>query len=407
MNPFSSFLCESAVTQLESGTGRLISFLEHQLSLGIWTDPRDFEQVHQYLIGEIATLPDGQPSRTESELYKRTIDHLIRRGLDQNAVGIWFQGRIQDLRRQSLQRSDVLHESRPTFRKAIFVRVAGGPIQFSYLDRFGNDLWNNSTLPYDFEVMDIPVTQAMWDDVMGSLPDRALEHVSEEDILSFTYNGREIRLAPDFPVKGVSLHQAIAFANEMSRRHGLPLAYTELTMTEEKDGALLVTPATWVDHDMSKLEGFRLLTHAEWRRMLHDHHAQVEALPTFAARKTLLLNLGVFSENSRGLLQKVGTKIPFLYDGCSVFDLLGLVYELVHEVDLHQPQLVLGSDQAIEHQTRMRGGCFRTSPQMMSRAQNAALTRADLNDYPIPPDPEDLGDVGFRLVRTIREQGER
>lgn len=401
MNSRPSFTCEFALTASETGSERLISFLEHQISSGNWANPDDFAQVNRYMLGEGASLPGTHANKVVDEIRKRTLDHLMAQGFDRAALAIWFQGRVHDLREQGAKRSNVEHESQTTFRKAGFVRIAAGPVLFPLKDRFGNDAPVVKNLPYDFEVMDIPVTQAMWAEVMGSLPDGALDPISEENILKTVVNGREFRMAPDFPVSGVHLVQAILFANEISRKRGMRPAYTDLVITPGEQDRVEITPSQFNGDRFTDLEGFRLPSYAEWCRMYYEHYLRVKTLSSFKSVEDHLHLFGASRNQSGGLLQEVGSKLPFVFDGRSVYDLFGLVYQFVHEVSIEDSELTMVPTGEITRRTKMYGGSFKREAQTLSRAENAAIFRADIDSRLLAIDREGLLDVGLRLVRTV------
>ena len=97
------------------------------------------------------------------------------------------------------------------------------------------------TLTRSFMVLEAPVTQAQFEEVMG-------------------YNPSHFGGNPEHPVENVSWHEAAAFCNALSRKHNLPEVY-------QQQGSGKDVQCTFVGTDYQGSQGFRLPTEAEWEYM--------------------------------------------------------------------------------------------------------------------------------------------
>ncbi|MCZ7582568.1 MAG: formylglycine-generating enzyme family protein [Deltaproteobacteria bacterium] len=124
-----------------------------------------------------------------------------------------------------------------------------------------NEEQHDVTLTHHFEILESEVTQGMFKDVMGYNP-------------SFFHAFGQ---APNKPVEQVSWYDALAYANELSARHGLDACYTLTDIVCANDdpgdttdycmndggikGATVALDGVDSQYDC---EGFRLPTEAEW-----------------------------------------------------------------------------------------------------------------------------------------------
>lgn len=86
---------------------------------------------------------------------------------------------------------------------------------------------SSKSLDHKFEVMTTAVTEFMWLEYMG---DASMDLAPfgldiNEEVISITRNGRELRISPDIPMQSITWWSAVVFANRLSEKKGLVPVY--------------------------------------------------------------------------------------------------------------------------------------------------------------------------------------
>ncbi|MEL6348576.1 MAG: SUMF1/EgtB/PvdO family nonheme iron enzyme, partial [Myxococcota bacterium] len=203
-----------------------------------------------------------------------------------------------------------------------------------------------------FMVAKLPVTQMLWRALMRSQP--------------WSVDGSYL------PVTGVSWYDCVQFCNKLSKKEGLPLAYS----IDHQDPPTV----TW-DH---KATGFRLLTEAEW-----EYAARAGEDHVYSGGNELDM-VGWAASNSRDQLQSAGRKRA---NAWGIQDMSGLVVEWVWDRGGRYPSRPQTDPTGMKKgMTRVgRGGSWMRPP------ENAAVTDRQ-GEWPTKT-PEDWG---FRIGRYVR-----
>lgn len=175
---------------------------------------------------------------------------------------------------------------------------------------------------------------------------------------------------PAHPKTCVSWHQALAFANALSARVGLPACY-------DLSGE---TP-TWPEGP--SCQGWRLPTEAEW-----EYLARAGAADRFAGAEQAQL-VAWFSSNSAGRAQPVAGLAP---NGIGVYDLSGNAWEWVWESpgSYSERGNVDPVGEALGPVRVVRGGSWASPERDVRVAARGRALAAQASD-----------DIGFRLVRSV------
>ena len=196
-------------------------------------------------------------------------------------------------------------------------------------------------LPYDFEMMNVPVTQYMWTKVMGTNPAHFNDgpHSQIVDI-----DGKKIKMQPNNPVENVTWFSALVFANRLSELHGyLPVYNLDkvnfIKGTHAEDGSLQYDSGgkniiVNTNSENKKL-GYRLPTVEEFLFVL-TNKGEVEKGNYFPGMTEENKDQYAWSaNNSQDQTHPVADLKPFTIDGNDFFDLYGNVGKWGHEFDAH------------------------------------------------------------------------
>ncbi|MDP8222119.1 MAG: SUMF1/EgtB/PvdO family nonheme iron enzyme [Candidatus Lernaella stagnicola] len=188
----------------------------------------------------------------------------------------------------------------------------------------------------DFEMLAYPVTQSLYEEVMGTNPSRIAGEGTE-----------------DYPVEMVSWFDSVKFCNTLSKKLGMKEVYA---VDEENDTATPIEGA----------KGIRLPTEEEWVYACLAGGTKDPYGP--------LEEIAWYGENSEGSTHPVGEKKPNAWD---LYDMLGNVWEWCWVLVGKYP-----TDRVV------RGGCW---------VNSADVVRASVR---VGGDPDyRIGDIGFRISR--------
>ena len=214
------------------------------------------------------------------------------------------------------------------------------------------DAWDSEkprhkvTLTRDFLIGKYPVTQALWESVMGSNPSR--------------FKGASR------PVEKVSWFDVVAFCNKLSELEGLEPAYS----INGKN-----VTCNW------DAKGYRLPTEAEW-----EYSARGGEYHKYAGSDNVD-EVAWYDDNSEGETHPVGQKKP---NGFGLYDMSGNVYEWVWDwygdYSGQKGTDLVGADSGSYRV--YRGGCW------YGRARDARVSRRNGGDPTCR-----AGNLGFRLSR--------
>jgi len=189
----------------------------------------------------------------------------------------------------------------------------------------------------------------------------------------------------DRPVVNISWWDAIAYCNWLSRKEGLPVAYIE--REESGEGSLLDADGT-ITEDITQVEGYRLLTEAEWEYAASGGHEALPIPPRFLYAGSNSIDAVAWYTGNCTSLQPVGGKGE---NELGLHDMSGNAWEWCYGSYYAYPiEPVDNPNSPLEGTTRMiRGGAWNSNADSCQVAfQNAALTT---NNY---------WNTSFRIART-------
>ena len=176
-----------------------------------------------------------------------------------------------------------------------------------------------------FEIMDKPVTQKQWVDIMEKNPSKFAK--GEHSIVVGS-----VTMQPDNPVEMISWWSALEFANRLSEKHGLAPVYDMSGMEfegsaaqgtlERVSGELKINSP---DGDFYHAGGYRLPTEAEWE---YAARGGTSTAYSFGDNEAELGKYAWWRDNSGGHTHPVALKRKNPYE---LHDMHGNVWEWVQD----------------------------------------------------------------------------
>ena len=361
---------------------------------------------------------------TASLIQRRGLQqHLDKASLNQKELLDWARATLEKRARVQVKREEVQEETRELPYQKLEFHPVKRPIRFKMIYQDINEVTGKEsvTLTYPIEVQSTPLTQKQWAEIMGENP----SHFAKgKNSVVLTFHGKNIELQPDNPVENMTWWSALVFANRLSEQHGLPQAYDLSGIdwdpnTQPENGTL--RPENWNQNKwMVKSEariyvkgksydphkgdlyyqtkGYRLPTLVEQMYMLQRGENPTDG--SFFENKADLLDYAWYSSNSGGETHSVGLLQSMVIDGKDFYDLYGNVKEWGWDWTWNHPdgiKILLGLENPlgpmIGKNRTTRGGGWREPSKWINSLRLA---------HSLPPN-EPFIDVGFRLVRTIKQ----
>ena len=202
------------------------------------------------------------------------------------------------------------------------------------------------TLTHDFEVMNIPVTEELWLELMGNVPD--IYRDINDIIMVESRNGGHVQIRPQHPVTDINWWGAIMFANVYSKKHGYEAVYNTLNVNgrmginskgrfEPSDKKqLLNLKINAPDGDIYQAQGFRLPTEAEQLYLLTNkgtnkgpywRDLNAQQMHQLACFEKKWGTIPVGTPSMMALVEPVSTRGPTIIDNAPIYGLYGNVAE--------------------------------------------------------------------------------
>ena len=395
---FQSYIGELLEKQI-IGDSELIRFIEH-LERGELINPISQEEAL---------------TSTPLQVQRRGLQNYVdKASLDHKELLSWSRATLAKRARVRVKREEVQEETRDPYRKLEFHPVKR-PVSFE-MEYKGDK--KPVTLTHPIEVQSTPVTQKQWVEIMGENPSR---FAKGEDSVVLNFHGKDIKLQPDNPVESVTFWSVLEFANRLSEKHGLPPAYDLSGITwysgSPENGNLLP-----VRFDESFYEIEIYIKGESYDPYEGDIYYQAEGyrLPTAAEQAYMLLGGGKakgdsffkskaemdayawYKENADNRTHSVGLLQPIMIDGKDFYDLYGNVWEFgwdkytfdLKEYGRKEKNPVAGRKEVTVVGRGVVGGGFMDDSSWFSPFVNHHKFSAPTNRN---------HDVGFRLVRTIKQ----
>lgn len=236
------------------------------------------------------------------------------------------------------ERSGVKKKTEIIYRPMDFHQI--NPGKFRMGDDFDKTIIHTEIL-YPFEMMETPVTQFMWVDLMGSLPKNYAKFNDPNSETTIERNGKTFSLQIDHPVTMITWWSAAEFANRLSKLKGLPMVYDFSNVkfkpgTYAEDGTLAIETGKLKinapDGDINRATGYRLPTWKEQEFVLSNRgQGDGRSFPWPGPREQYAheQDLGWTTRNNghSGYKHKVAQKMPFVIGNQNFYDLWGNVVE--------------------------------------------------------------------------------
>ena len=227
---------------------------------------------------------------------------------------------------------------------------------------------------FNLEVCKYPVTQSMWENIMGYNPSR--------------FKGA------NKPVEIVNWWEVLKFCNKLSEKYNLKPVYD---LSQEEKGVLKIIhlDGEIVEEDKSDFkntEGFRLPTEVEWEWFARGGQIAIEQ-GTFDYTYSGSNNINEvawYTENSGSQTQDVGLKKP---NQLGLYDCSGNVWEWCYDTTENIEEgknYIYKAFDASNIDRRLKGGSWNYYAEACAVLDRSSTHATYANNR-----------IGFRLVRTI------
>lgn len=307
----------TSTSEAIAATDHFIAYLESLTDERILSGEQLLNFESALTAGQV-TNPFGpsSPGDSKSLIHSRQISQFLTAPLDREQILRWVRAKNRTGAQIEGSRASTRHSTRLTAELFEFRKVKQG--------RFSPEFWDKEIDVPDFEMMQAPVTQEVWFEIMKSNP--AL-----------------FPLGPRYPIENLTWWAAAVFANRTSEALGLQPYYDFSAIewepgTSAEEGTLMPSakkgPQYWSQLVVTGGNGYRFLARMEWLLIL-----QRLALRTRGRfhERNMLQQHAWWVGNANGTTHPVGTTpSSYALDDQGVFhDLLGNVPVWGHIKELH------------------------------------------------------------------------
>ena len=322
--------------------------------------------------------------------------------LNKNKIKAWAQAQLAGYQKISINRSDVRNKTKVpiTLMKFNLLRPK------AFLHSFGAEerritMWFHTRRK--IEVMETPVTQQMWINVMKQNPSYFTE--GAEQIFDYL---------PNHPVENITWWSAAEFANRLSLKKGLPVAYDfsqirEWVGTPEEgtyrpvnlESAKKLIRLNARNNNIYLTKGYRLPTYIELMLLTNNRNRNDSLYFSADIDEANLHLYAWYDKNSKtnshpqGSTQPVDRLKPYIIDGEEFFDVHGNVGVWSHDWASEDDFPPHGKDSQVNF-SEAKAQAITTRGSWKSPAH--ALQSFSIQS--LSPN-ERYNTVGFRLVRSL------
>ena len=278
----------------------------------------------------------NEPS-IERDIHKENLQNYVEAfsssAQDKANILLWLNNFVTHLIKVKQSKEEIGDLTQLAMRPIHFIKVnSNGLINnekswpYKKIVNTIQSLWSTSStiINHDFEIMDAPVTQAQWAQVLKNNPSfmtGTTEVQLIEEPLTVLIDGNPIRINMDWAVNNVDFWDAVVFANKMSELHNLKPVYdvSEVQLTPGPNGGInaLVPQAlkiNSVDGDIYKAEGYRLPTANEMHAIMKGEVVRNRLVNTRPVKASTPFLWQSDVQNQLSVLAQNGQDIYFIED---------------------------------------------------------------------------------------------
>ena len=275
--------------------------------------------IEQLAKGELTNpLQNQLLSKSDHHIFKDNFQNFLTANLDKNKIVPWAAEFLKAQNAINKNKAATKKQTQDAGVKMQFHRIEPGSFSTQWFD-----IPHNITLTEPFELMSTSATQKMWRELMGKLPP---QH----------YDGN------DYPVINVTWWSVIEFANQLSIKNNLPIAYdlsdikgwtgeaalgTLRPDDEEKAGEALKVNAD----NIYLTKGYRLPTVYESIYFTSDRGRSKTRFFTNTDANNIH-QYAHYNELLHSTFHPVAELLPFVIDGKKFYDLIGNASEWLHDI---------------------------------------------------------------------------
>ena len=361
------------------GTSNAMAYMDELLETQIMGDA-ELVRFLDGLKGGEAVNPFGPTESTDALIHRDGLQSLMEReSLDRDRLLAWAEKKLRERAGVRQRRSVVKKETEDVFQRIEFIEIVPGSFKMGEQGEAVPVKLTNA-----FEIMDKPVTQKQWVDIMEKNPSKFAKGEHSIVVASVT-------MQPDNPVEKITWWSALEFANRLSEEHGLAPVY-DMSGMEFKGSAAQGTlkpisgelKINSPDGDFYHAAGYRLPTEAEWE---YAARGGTSTAYSFGDSEAELGKYAWWRDNSGGHTHPVALKRKNPYE---LYDMHGNVREWVQDWHGDLPGGINPLRNSSGSFRVFRGGSWYGS---------ARYLRSAYRNYDWPGYWNNF--VGFRLVRTL------